>query len=50
MMLIRSETNYNATMKDDKGVYFSSPSPLLAKDPLLGAVFRTGAQLSLVEG
>ena len=35
-------TDYKAFMKDNKGVYFSSPTPLMATDKLAGTVYRTG--------
>jgi hypothetical protein len=35
--------DYKAFMRDDNGgVYFSSPTPLMAKDEIVGTVFRTG--------
>jgi len=35
-------TSYNAYMKDKNGIFFSSPTPLLGTDNLVGTVFRTG--------
>lgn len=37
-----SATNYNATMRDDNGVYFAAPAPIIAYDPIIGTVFRSG--------
>ena len=34
--------DYKAYMQDNKGIYFASPTPIMAKDPLIGTVFRTG--------
>ena len=37
-------TNYKALMQDQngKGIYFSAPEPIMAHDPLMGTVYRTG--------
>lgn len=34
--------DYKAFMRDDKGIYFASLTPILGKDPLIGTVYRTG--------
>ncbi len=34
--------NYKAVMKDDNGTYFAATSPLLAKDWMVGSVYRNG--------
>lgn len=37
-----SATNYTAAMRDNNGIYFAAPAPIMAEDPLLGTVFRSG--------
>ena len=34
--------DYKAYMQDNKGIYFASSTPIMAKDPLIGTAFRTG--------